>query len=126
MDFPQELSYARTHEWVRMTGALSAQIGLTDYAQHKLGDLLLVDLPKVGDSVVSGERFGHIRSASASSDLFSPVTGRICAVNEALGNPPSAINTDPYGAWLIEVEGITDHEILLSAEAYAAHAKKNG
>lgn len=120
MNTPENLLYAKSHEWVALDGD-TAKIGLTDHAQDALGDLVFVNLPEVGDEVVCGEAMGDVESVKAVSDVYSPVTGVVKAVNEALLDTPEAINADPYGAWLVEVESITDKEELLDAAAYIVH-----
>lgn len=125
MNIPETLLYTRSHEWVALEGD-TAKVGLTDHAQDALGDLVFVNLPEAGDEVVAGEAMGDVESVKAVSDINSPVTGTVKAVNEALLDTPEAINADPYGAWLVEVEGITDKEDLLDAAAYAALCAEEG
>ena len=110
-----------SHEWVLFADDGTAKVGLTDHAQEALGDLVFVNLPEVGDALTCGEALGDVESVKAVSDVFSPVTGTVKAVNEALLDAPESINADPYGAWLVEVEGISDQEELLDAAAYIAH-----
>ena len=118
MNSPKELKYARSHEWVRMTGPDTAEIGLTDFAQDQLGDLVFVELPEVGDAVTAGEGFANVESVKAVSDVYSPVTGVVVEVNEELLDNAALINEDPYGAWLIRVGEITGQEELLDADDY--------
>ena len=120
MNFPAELKYSKSHEWVKMEGDV-AVIGISDFAQDALGDLVFVNLPQVGDAVTAGEAFGDVESVKAVSDLLSPVTGTVCAINEELEDTPEMLNNDPYGAWIIKVENITDTEDLLDPAAYEAH-----
>lgn len=115
-----DLKYSKSHEWVRMDGDV-AVIGISDFAQDALGDLVFVNLPQVGDDVTAGEAFGDVESVKAVSDLMSPVTGTVCAINEELLDAPEALNNDPYGAWIIKVENVTDTEELLDPAAYEAH-----
>ena len=115
-----DLKYSKSHEWVRMDGDV-AVIGISDFAQDALGDLVFVNLPQVGDDVTAGEAFGDVESVKAVSDLMSPVTGIVCEINEELLDAPEALNNDPYGAWIIKVENITGTEELLDAAAYEAH-----
>ena len=115
-----DLKYSTSHEWVRMDGDV-AVIGISDYAQDALGDLVFVNLPQVGDDVTAGEAFGDVESVKAVSDLMSPVTGTVCEINEELLDAPENQNNDPYGAWIIKVENVTDTEELLDAAAYEAH-----
>ena len=120
MNHPTELKYSKSHEWVKFLEDNTALIGLTDYAQDALGDLVFVNLPEAGDSVTAGEAFADVESVKAVSDVFSPVTGTVAEVNEALLDAPENMNEDPYGAWLIKVENITDQEELMDADAYIA------
>ena len=117
MKYPEELFYSKSHEWVKLEGDC-AWIGITDFAQDALGDLVYVNLPEVGDEVTAGETFAHVESVKAVSDIYSPVTGTVAEINEALLDAPETINQSPYEAWLIKVEGVTDKEELLSAAAY--------
>ncbi len=116
---PAELKYTKSHEWVKEEDGI-AVIGLTDYAQSALGDLVFINLPEVGDDVTAGEAFSDVESVKAVSDVFSPVTGQVCAVNEELIDNPALINEAPYEAWLIKVENISDTEELLDAAGYEA------
>ena len=120
MNYPVDLQYSKSHEWVRMDGDV-AVIGISDFAQDALGDLVFVNLPQVGDDVTAGEAFGDVESVKAVSDLMSPVTGTVCAINEELLDAPENLNNDPFGAWIIKVENVTDTEELLDAAAYEAH-----
>ena len=115
-----DLKYSKSHEWVRMDGDV-AVIGISDFAQDALGDLVFVNLPQVGDDVTAGEAFGDVESVKAVSDLMSPVTGTVSEINEELLDAPENLNNDPYGAWIITVENVTDTEELLDAAAYEAH-----
>lgn len=123
MNIPEELKYTRTHEWVKTEDG-EAVIGITDYAQDALGDLVFVNLPEEGDDVTKGEAFADVESVKAVSDVISPVTGTVSAVHEELADEPQKMNEDPYGAWFIRVKDITDTEELLSAEEYAAFVKE--
>lgn len=118
MNIPKELKYTKSHEWVRLLDDGSAQVGLSDYAQNQLGDLVFVNLPETGDEAVAGEPFGDVESVKAVSDIYSPVTGIVAEVNEELLDTPEAINQTPYEAWMIRVEGIGETEELLDAAAY--------
>ena len=118
MNTPDHLRYTKSHEWVLFADDGTAKVGLTDHAQDALGDLVFVNLPQVGDALTCGEALGDVESVKAVSDVFSPVTGTVKAVNEALLDAPESINADPYGAWLVEVEDITGQEELLDAAAY--------
>ena len=119
MNIPAELKYTRSHEWIRMEGG-TAVIGISDFAQDALGDVVFVNLPQEGDSVTAGEAFGDVESVKAVSDLLSPVSGTVCAVNEDLLDAPESLNGDPYGAWIIQVADVTETEELLDASGYEA------
>jgi glycine cleavage system H protein len=121
MAYPANYRYTREHEWVELTGSVGT-IGITDYAQNSLGDIVYVDLPKVGDTVTAGATFGSVESVKAVSDLFSPVTGRVIAVNEELKNSPDKINEKPHEAWIIKVELVDPAQlsVLFDAAAYEA------
>ncbi len=123
MNYPKELKYTKSHEWVKLDGD-KAVIGLTDYAQDALGDLVFVNLPEVGDELAAGETFADVESVKAVSDVYSPVTGTVAEVNEELLDAPESINESPYDAWLVKAEGVTDTEELLDAEAYEAFCKE--
>ena len=119
MNYPAELKYSRDHEWLRMDDGVDV-IGISDFAQSELGDVVFVNLPEVGDDTTAGEAFGDVESVKAVSDLVCPVTGTVCEVNEELLDAPEKLNEDPYGTWIIKVENVTDTEDLLSAEEYEA------
>lgn len=119
MEVRSELKYAKSHEWVKEEGDVVV-IGLTDYAQSELGDLVFVNLPEVGDEVTVGEAFADVESVKAVSDVYSPVTGVVCEINEELLDAPESINGAPYEAWFVKVKDVTDREELLSAEEYEA------
>ena len=116
---PAELKYTKSHEWVKEEDGVFG-VGLTDYAQSALGDLVFVNLPEEGDAVTAGEAFSDVESVKAVSDVFSPVTGTVCAVNEELLDNPALINEAPYDAWMVKVENVSDTEELLDAAAYEA------
>ena len=118
MEFPKELLYSKSHEWVEKIGEQGARIGLTDYAQDALGDLVFVNLPEVGDSVEAEGEFGDVESVKAVSDVLSPATGEVTAVNETALDSPEAVNADPYGVWLAQIGNITAKRELLSPEEY--------
>ncbi|NLW77936.1 MAG: glycine cleavage system protein GcvH [Ruminococcaceae bacterium] len=120
MNIPNDLMYTKTHEWVKKTGADSVQIGLTDFAQHQLGDIVFVNLPEVGDTLEVGLACADVESVKAVSDIFSPVAATVSAVNEMLLDEPAQINADCYGAWMLEATGVTAQEDLLDAAAYEA------
>ena len=119
MILKDELKYSKSHEWVKLDGG-TAVVGLTDFAQSELGDLVFVNLPEVGDSVEAGEVFGDVESVKAVSDVYSPVTGEVEEINEELLDAPETINGAPYDAWFIKVKDVSGTEELLSAEEYEA------
>ncbi len=125
MSYPIELQYSKSHEWLKVEDGI-AVVGISQFAQNALGDVVFVGLPQVGDSVTAGESFGDVESVKAVSDLISPVSGVICAVNEELDDSPELLNEDPYGAWIIKVEAITETEEMLDAAAYEAHCAEEG
>ena len=114
---PEELKYTKTHEWVKEEDGLYV-VGLTDFAQDALGDIVFVNLPSVGDEVSAGKAFSDVESVKAVSDVFSPVSGKVAEVNEAIVDDPALVNNDCYGAWLIKVSDVTGTEDLLDAKAY--------
>lgn len=119
MKLEQGLLYSKSHEWVKEEGDVVV-IGLTDYAQSELGDLVFVNLPAEGDGVEIGESFADVESVKAVSDVFAPVTGTVAEINEEILDAPELINDTPYDAWLIKVKDVTEKEELLTAEEYAA------
>ena len=119
MTINPDLKYSRDHEWVREEDGLFV-IGISDFAQDALGDLVFVNLPQVGDEVTAGEAFGDVESVKAVSDLMSPVTGAVAEINEELLDAPENLNNDPFGAWIIKVENVTGTEELMDAAAYEA------
>ena len=125
MLFPAEMKYSKDHEWMKEEDGVVV-IGISDFAQDALGDVVFVNLPGEGDEVTAGEAFGDVESVKAVSDLVSPVSGTVCAVNEALLDEPEKLNKAPYDAWLIKVENVTDTEELLDAAAYEAFCAQEG
>jgi glycine cleavage system H protein len=120
--YPSDLKYTKEHEWVRVDGD-SATIGITDFAQDQLGEVVYVDLPSVGDQATAGDTFGEIESVKSVSELFAPVSGEVTKVNEALDDAPETVNEDPYGdGWMITVKLSDTSELdgLLDASAYEA------
>ena len=103
LHLPEDLGYTDDHEWARITGE-TVRIGVSDYAQDQLGDIVFVELPAVGDSFEKGEEFGTLESVKAVSELYTPMSGEVVAVNTALTDSPELINQDPYGAWIIEIK----------------------
>jgi glycine cleavage system H protein len=121
MPYPAHYRYTREHEWIELTGSIGT-VGITDYAQNSLGDIVYVDAPKVGDPVTANAVFGSVESVKAVSDLYSPVTGTVTAVNEELKTAPDKINEHPHEAWIIKVElaDPAQFNALLDAAAYEA------
>jgi glycine cleavage system H protein len=123
-DIPAELHYTAEHEWVLRTGADTVRVGITDFAQDSLGDVVFVQLPDVGTEVTAGEAFGEVESTKSVSDLFAPLTATVAAVNGELDGDPQLVNSDPYGqGWLLELRADGDTldeglEALLDADAY--------
>ncbi|MBI5643284.1 MAG: glycine cleavage system protein GcvH [Deltaproteobacteria bacterium] len=121
MEFPKDLKYTKEHEWVKVEGSI-ATVGITDYAQDSLGDVVYVELPQEGGSVTKNEPFGVVESVKAVSDLYSPLSGSVHEVNDSIIDSPEVINEDPYGdAWMIKIEinSPDDLEDLLNSEEYA-------
>ena len=128
MNFPQNLKYTNEHEWIRVEGDI-AYVGITDYAQEQLGDIVFVDIPTVGETLEAGETFGTIEVVKTISDLFLPVAGEVLEQNEALEENPELVNKDPYGeGWLIKVKptDIKAVEDLLADNLYKAAVKGQG
>ncbi|MCA9727796.1 MAG: glycine cleavage system protein GcvH [Candidatus Eisenbacteria bacterium] len=122
-EIPGDLRYTKEHEWVKVDGTV-AMIGVTDFAQASLGDVVFVELPQVGDALTQNEPFGSVEAVKAVSDLFSPVSGEVSAVNEGIENDPSVVNRSPYGdGWMIKasLSDASELDDLMSAEEYAAH-----
>jgi len=120
--YPKDLKYDREHEWVRMDGDV-ATIGISDFAQDQLGEVVYVDLPSAGDTVSTGESFGEVESVKSVSELFSPVSGEIVDVNSALDDAPEAVNEDCYGdGWMIKVkvDSLSEVDALMDADDYEA------
>ena len=123
---PEDLSYTKDHEWVRARGE-QATVGITDHAQHQLGDVVYVELPKVGDKFASGEPFGSVESVKAVSEVYMPLTGTVTEVNEILNDAPEMVNTNPYGdGWMIVIRMENPAEVdgLLSAAEYEDYIKE--
>ncbi len=120
MNFPAELKYTKDHEWIRIEGA-DAYIGITEFAQHELGDIVYVDIPSVGKVVDKEHVFGTVEAVKTVSDLFMPVTGTITEINPLLDSQPELVNTDPYGdGWMVKItiNDLADVNSLLSSESY--------
>ena len=119
MEFRTDLNYTKSHEWVKLEGDI-ATIGITDYAQDALGDLVFVNLPEEGDTVEVEGVFAHVESVKAVSDIYSPVTGTVCEINEELLDAPELINESAYDAWFIKVEDVSEQAEFMTAEEYEA------
>jgi len=119
MKLEQGVLYSKSHEWVKEDGDCLL-IGLTDYAQSELGDLVFVNLPEQGDEIALGEAFADVESVKAVSDVYAPVSGIVAEINEELLDAPEQINESPYGSWLIKVKDVSEKEELLSGEEYEA------
>ena len=123
---PADLYYTEEHEWVQRTGDDTIRVGITDYAQSALGDVVFVDLPAVGDEVTAGNEFGNVESTKSQSELYAPITAKVVAVNEDLADSPELVNSDPYGGgWLIDLQVDPDAieeamSALLDADGYRA------
>ena len=122
MSVEKGLLYSKSHEWVKEEGG-EFVVGITDYAQSELGDLVFVNLPEEGDEVTMGESFADVESVKAVSDVLSPISGVVSAINEAILDAPESINSAPYEAWFVKVKDVTDKEELLSAEEYEEFLK---
>ena len=123
---PQDLKYAETHEWVRDEGEGMFTVGISDHAQELLGDLVFVELPEVGAALTAGDECAVIESVKAASDVYSPLTGEVTEVNEALADAPETINDDPYvDGWIFKLQAADPAELenLMDADAYTAHAE---
>lgn len=124
MELREDRKYTKSHEWVREENGVF-EIGLTDYAQSELGDLVFVNLPQEGDPVTVEEAFADVESVKAVSDVYSPVSGTVSEVNEELLDAPEKINESPYDAWLVRVTEVTGQEDLMTAEEYQAFVESN-
>jgi glycine cleavage system H protein len=124
MSFPTDLRYTHDHEWLKAQGNTSWRVGITQFAVDQLGDITLVDLPKEGDLVTKGQRFGTIESVKSVSDLYAPVSGKVTAINSSLKDSPEQVNAEPYGkGWMIELEPTEKSELdeLMNADDYTKH-----
>jgi glycine cleavage system H protein len=121
MSYPSKYRYTREHEWIEIDGS-HGKIGITDYAQNSLGDIVFVDLPKIGSIIEKGKTFGSVESVKAVSDLYAPVTGTVVEVNQELATAPEKINTDAHTSWILKVDIADPAQVseLLSADAYDA------
>ncbi|MDR3172572.1 MAG: glycine cleavage system protein GcvH [Treponema sp.] len=120
MNFPENLNYTKSHEWVKKLDDGTVEIGLSDYAQKELGDIVFVNLPHVGDSISAGATFADVESVKAVADIYSPISGTVKAVNEVLMDQPELLNKEPYNAWLIRAEGDILEGELLPVKEYRA------
>jgi glycine cleavage system H protein len=122
--YPADLKYTKDHEWVRLSGS-DAQVGITDYAQKQLGDVVYLELPEVGRSVKKGDVFGTIESVKAVSELYAPLSGEVTEVNSRLTEKPESVNSDPHGSWMIVIKAADSGEAgeLLDAGAYGELTK---
>ncbi|MDR1116178.1 MAG: glycine cleavage system protein GcvH [Tannerella sp.] len=120
----ENLFYAKTHEWVEFIDETTVRIGISDFAQQELGDLVFINLPEIGDGVTAGVAFGDVESVKAVSDIVSPVTGTVSAVNKELLNSPEWINEDSYENWFIEVKDITEKSELMNPAEYKEYCEK--
>jgi glycine cleavage system H protein len=127
MAFPAAYRYTREHEWINVDGN-QATIGITDYAQNSLGDIVFVELPKVGDELTAGKTFGSVESVKAVSDLYAPASGKVLAVNQDLANAPEKINSDAHSTWMVRIQLANAGEVskLLSADDYEKFVKEEG
>ncbi|HVF46820.1 MAG TPA: glycine cleavage system protein GcvH [Pyrinomonadaceae bacterium] len=126
-NIPENLRYSKDHEWVEVDGDI-ASIGITDYAQHSLGDVVYIDMPRVGDKLNAHEAFGSVESVKAVSEIFLPVAGEIVAVNDGLNDTPEVVNNDPYrGGWMIKVKmnNPLEADAMLSAAEYEEYLSAN-
>jgi glycine cleavage system H protein len=122
MSYPADRKYTKDHEWIRISGD-AGEVGITDFAQQQLGDVVYVELPEVGRKVSAGESFGSIESVKAVSELFAPMSGEVVAVNDSLKNHPEVVNSKPHDTWMIKVKlaSPTDSGALLDASQYQSH-----
>ena len=122
--YPADCKYTKDHEWIRITGE-TGQVGITDYAQQQLGDVVYLELPQVGRTLKTGESFGTVESVKAVSELYSPISGEVVAVNAALAEHPEKVNSDPHQSWMIELRPASQRDLdaLMSADQYTDHVK---
>ena len=126
-NIPEDLRYSKDHEWVKVDGDV-ASIGITDYAQHSLGDVVYIDMPRVGDKFGTHEAFGSVESVKAVSEIFTPVAGEVVEVNEGLNDSPEKVNSDPYGdAWFVNIKmnNAGEADAMLSGEEYEEYLSAN-
>jgi glycine cleavage system H protein len=127
MAFPADYRYTREHEWIKVDGN-QATIGITDYAQNSLGDIVFVELPKVGDELSAGKSFGSVESVKAVSELYAPASGKVVAINQDLATAPEKINSDAHSSWMIKIQLSNPGEVnkLLSSQDYDNYVKEEG
>ncbi len=125
MAYPQDYKYTKEHEWVKIEGG-TGTIGITDYAQNSLGDIVFVELPKVGATLEKGKTFGTVESVKAVSDIYAPVSGTVTAINEELTKSPEKINSDAHGAWIVKVKVTGGTDGLMSAADYEKFIAEEG
>lgn len=127
MAFPADYRYTREHEWIKVDGN-QATIGITDYAQNSLGDIVFVELPKVGDELTVGKSFGSVESVKAVSELYAPASGKVVAINDSLATAPEKINSDAHGSWMLRIQLSNAGEVnkLLSSDDYDKYVKEEG
>ncbi len=125
-DLPENLKYAETHEWAQLEDDNVVRVGITDFAQEQLGDLVYIEMPELGSKVKAGEQCAVVESVKTASDLFSPVAGEIVAVNVALADEPEEVNNSPYQAWFfcIKADDLSDLDQLMDAYAYRVHIEQ--
>lgn len=126
MKIPNDLKFAKSHEWVRFLDDDKVQVGISDFAQDALGDIVFINLPEEGGEAVAGDPLCDFESVKAVEDILSPVSGTICAVNEALADTPELINSDPYGSWIAEISDVSEYADLMDAEEYEEYCKNEG
>ena len=126
MNIPGELKYTRSHEWVRFLDGEKVQVGISDFAQDALGDIVFINLPEVGDEAVAGDPLCDFESVKAVEYILCPVSGKIVAVNEALADAPEQINSDPYGSWIAEVAEVSEYADLMDAAEYEEYCQNEG
>ena len=124
MNFPAELKYSKDHEWVKTIDETTVLVGITDFAQSELGDLVFINLPQPGDEVTAEESFCDVESVKAVSDVMSPCTGVVAEVNGELEDEPQMLNEDPYGAWIAKISDVTAFGELMTAQEYEAFLAK--
>ena len=120
MNFPSDLKYAKSHEWILDIGDGKVRMGISDFAQDAMGDLVFINLPEVGDPATAGEPICDVESVKAVEDVYSPVSGEVVAINEDLLDHPELMNEQPYDAWIVEIANVTDTEDLMDAAKYEA------